>query len=503
MIFNENLSCLINLYDLEFISFIVIECCYEKNQNPQLNIICINFSIYIIFLQKEANIIGNDIRSSKISFSEIKAYTLSLAEKLKEKPDFLFSSMEERNVNGKLYVRLPLSGQKENNGSFYFTKLSDGKIQALYILALQPKKSALDGVVGFIDFDTKKFTAVTYKNNKPQTAYELNDSESFFSSGILKGNSFSASIKNNDACTEQTSVIKLPDGTDSVALLRGNSGAIPCPREPSTSFWQRILNFLGDVWSAISGAFNWLFSWGGSSGGSYTGGSFGAGGYYNWGFGGFTGSGASNCQYCSYDPGGSGWGPYDPFAGNNDPLAGKELAPDNFATDHYWEDFSYDNNDSINPPTSYKVYDQNGYRKNGSVYHYSEGDVQNYTDDKGNKYSTFTKNSNGEIIFFPGATITNFGVKNNRGATTSNGGIHADLSFSLARLQHEYGHYLQALKYGSFVYNTKIALASIWNMYTSPATHDSFWTEIEANQLAIGFFGNSSDIANKPGQFPR
>lgn len=89
-----------------------------------------------------------------------------------------------------------------------------------------------------------------------------------------------------------------------------------------------------------------------------------------------------------------------------------------------------------------------------------------------------------------------------KGATTSFGGIHAGLSFSLKYLQHEYGHYLQAQYFGSYTYNTNIVPASLWSMAFFPLTHKNFWTEINANQLAIVFFGNNSDIALDPTTFP-
>jgi hypothetical protein len=77
------------------------------------------------------------------------------------------------------------------------------------------------------------------------------------------------------------------------------------------------------------------------------------------------------------------------------------------------------------------------------------------------------------------------------------------LSFALKDLEHEYGHYLQALKYGSLNYNTAILPASLWNAATvSQTEHRSFWTEKDANTLAIAFFGSNSDIANDPVNFP-
>lgn len=204
-----------------------------------------------------------------------------------------------------------------------------------------------------------------------------------------------------------------------------------------------------------------------------------------------------------YNPGWGWW--WNGGGGAVNPFNGKPLAPEGFFTDRYWEDPTYDNNSIVNPPCTDPVqcaYDQDGYRKNGPVYNYKGGTVQNYTNDNGGKYAIFTK-TNGDKVKFPGATITDFGVSTNRGATTSNGGIHADLTFDLPALEHEYGHYLQALHYGSIIYNTYIVPASLWDMTTSPSSHPSFWTEVEANQFAIDFFGSSSDIALNPTRFPR
>jgi hypothetical protein len=199
--------------------------------------------------------------------------------------------------------------------------------------------------------------------------------------------------------------------------------------------------------------------------------------------------------------------PFNPGGGvvSQDPLLGKELAPENYILYHYWEEIDYDNNDYINPPQSNPTYNQDGYRPNGQPYHFKNGYVQNYTNDKGEKYAIFTIDNSGAQIKFPGVTITDYGVPFNSGVTTSNGGIHADLAtFGLAALQHEYGHYLQARKYGSLLYNAKIVPASLWSKATSSVeVHRYFWTELEANQLAINFFGNVSEIASKPNLYPR
>ena len=199
------------------------------------------------------------------------------------------------------------------------------------------------------------------------------------------------------------------------------------------------------------------------------------------------------------DGGGGGFTPPDPFAG-------KELAPSDYYIDHYWEDPAYDNNSYTFPPCTDKwscFYDQDGYRKNGNPYNYKDGTIQNYTNDNGENYAIFTK-TNGDKVNFPGATITDSYTLAGRGATTSGGGIHASLSFYLSDLQHEYGHYLQAKKYGSKLYNEKIVPASLWNAAVDTKQgHRNFWTEVDANRLAIAFFGSNSDIALDTTNYPR
>ncbi len=141
---------------------------------------------------------------------------------------------------------------------------------------------------------------------------------------------------------------------------------------------------------------------------------------------------------------------------------------------------------------------QSDYRKNGPAYQYMGGTIQNWTEiNSDGKYAVWT-GSDGTIVNFPNVTITNFGVKTHTGFTTSNGAIHADNDFTLALLEHEYGHYLQALMYGSVTYNTVIVPASLWNMTFDASNHDTFWTETDANAWATLWFGRNSAIGQDP-----
>jgi hypothetical protein len=109
----------------------------------------------------------------------------------------------------------------------------------------------------------------------------------------------------------------------------------------------------------------------------------------------------------------------------------------------------------------------------------------------------------GKETKFPGVSITNFGVIKDAGFTTANGAIHADNSFNLADLEHEYGHFLQALNYGESIYNGVIIPASLYSMTFDSENHKNFWTEKDANALATEFFGDNSAIGRDNNNFPK
>ena len=180
----------------------------------------------------------------------------------------------------------------------------------------------------------------------------------------------------------------------------------------------------------------------------------------------------------------------DPFSEQNLTLFANSLG-------RYWEAEEYDN-------IPFPIYDilsdgprdSQGYRKNGIIYNYSDGSIQNYTNDVGGKKAIFTHKSTGVQIILPGVTITDFGVLNAAGVTTANGGIHLSLNNNgIADIEHEYGHYLQALELGKFNYYLQIVPASLKSATINPIGHRFFWTEVDANRKAVSFFGSSSAIA--------
>jgi len=136
------------------------------------------------------------------------------------------------------------------------------------------------------------------------------------------------------------------------------------------------------------------------------------------------------------------------------------------------------------------------YRKNGGEYNYRGGNVQNWTNVDNNKdrYAVFTKLKSGEMINFPLAEITDSWVFKNEGYTLSDGSIHASLSFNLALLEHEYGHFLQAMFLGKKAFEVISQLSLVNAAVHSTEEHRRFWTEVDASTRAAIFFGPKSDI---------
>jgi RHS repeat-associated protein len=154
-----------------------------------------------------------------------------------------------------------------------------------------------------------------------------------------------------------------------------------------------------------------------------------------------------------------------------------------------------------------KAYEGNSghYVKNGDAISYAGGTVQNFNRENNlkDRFAIFTDSKTGSQTKFPGASITNFFVKKDAGYTTANGSIHADNSFNLKDLEHEYGHYLQAIYYGEAIFNTVIIPASLYSATFDPSNHKNFWTEKDANALSTEFFGDDSEIGRDNKNFPK
>lgn len=132
------------------------------------------------------------------------------------------------------------------------------------------------------------------------------------------------------------------------------------------------------------------------------------------------------------------------------------------------------------------------WHKDGKPGDYVGGSVQNWTSIDGGKMAIWS-GENGQSVVFQNVKIINRWVMDGYGYTTSNGVIHADKTFRLSRLQHEYGHFLQVIMYGAATYNGIISPSSLYSMVFSK-NHDNFWTEKDANAWATLWFGKNSAI---------
>jgi len=109
---------------------------------------------------------------------------------------------------------------------------------------------------------------------------------------------------------------------------------------------------------------------------------------------------------------------------------------------------------------------------------------------------------------FPGVKILEDGGYFDRGYTL-NGVIHVPQNYGLANIQHEYGHFLQENLYSNLgMANIDIQSAlnafvnTLGGVFGLSDTHMSYWTETEANKLAVDWFGPKSDIGKDPYRFP-
>lgn len=65
-------------------------------------------------------------------------------------------------------------------------------------------------------------------------------------------------------------------------------------------------------------------------------------------------------------------------------------------------------------------------------------------------------------------------------------------------LRHEFGHILQARKYGLEFFYTVIGPASLASAAARTGNHNLFWTEVQANTLSWQYFGAPSDWIMDP-----
>lgn len=65
-----------------------------------------------------------------------------------------------------------------------------------------------------------------------------------------------------------------------------------------------------------------------------------------------------------------------------------------------------------------------------------------------------------------------------------------------ALLRHEFGHILQARKWGLFFFYTKVAISSLISAWKKPSMHNFHWTEWTANYLSYNYFHTENTFWN-------
>lgn len=278
-----------------------------------------------------------DINSSAlVTMEQIKQWAASFLPTIADQPTLAYELTQKKMLNGRSYLRVPTYGAGSEGGFFYFTKNADGSLQSLYVLTDQKDKTKPDGVVSFVDFDNKTYTLATYQNNKPVALYSLKDNKGFFEGVFTNKQTGFIRKQVDDACAEQTSIIKLPDGKDSIIIKKVNGG-IECPG--FLTIWQKIGRFFSNVGDAIANAFDWLFGWMGGGGSGYSDGAFGSGGYSSWNFTDFWGlyGVGTGCTNCSSDPAGGGWWSYDPRVLSNESPSDEPMSNPN-SSSAWWDD---------------------------------------------------------------------------------------------------------------------------------------------------------------------
>lgn len=99
----------------------------------------------------------------------------------------------------------------------------------------------------------------------------------------------------------------------------------------------------------------------------------------------------------------------------------------------------------------------------------------------------------------------NFGAFRN-GASMALPGIGIFVSKKYAQddalLRHEYGHILQAKKWGYFFFYFRVAFSSLYSAYKNPRYHKYHWTEWSANFLSYMYFKKKETIEWNEDSFP-
>jgi len=220
--------------------------------------------------QKKMDVINDlsPLSQKRIEVTEIKEWVNTMLPTLVDQPTLLYARAEQSTINGNHFVRIPTTGKGSDGGSFYFKRRQDGSMEVNYVVQLVSDSIKGNGIVGFANLDEKSFRVNVYENNKLVLSKIVPDSLELYNQAFL---SSATQIKKLSGCPEQVTRITLPDGSDSVVIVKrlDGPGGPKCGNEYD-SFWYKVNKFF---------SFQWLFgNNGGGSGGGNSGGSGGGGG---------------------------------------------------------------------------------------------------------------------------------------------------------------------------------------------------------------------------------
>ena len=286
------------------------------------SVLVLFFVILISACQKKMDVINDlsPLSQKRIEVAEIKQWVDKMLPTLIDQPTLLYARAEQSTINGNHFVRIPTKGKGSDKGSFYFKRRPDGSMEVNYVVQLVSDSIKGNGIVGFANLDEKTFRVNVYENNKLVLSKIVPDSLGLFNKAFLSSASL---IKKLSGCPEQVTRITLPDGSDSVIIVKTlGDPRIDCPRDHDyVSFWDRVQIFFGNIGTWFRNNFGggggggnsgggdpwglWFFAWNGANiGGSGNGnGHSGSGGSGDFSGGGGGGGGQN----------GSGNNPWGPF----------------------------------------------------------------------------------------------------------------------------------------------------------------------------------------------
>jgi uncharacterized membrane protein YgcG len=287
--------------------------------NKAASVVVLFFVILISACQKKMDVINDQspLSQKRIEVTEIKQWVNTMLPTLVDQPTLLYARAEQLTINGNHFVRIPTKGKGSDKGSFYFKRRPDGSMEVNYVVQLVSDSIKGNGIVGFANLDEKSFRVNVYENNKLVLSKIVPDSLGLFNKAFL---SSATQIKKLSGCPEQVTRITLPDGSDSVIIVKAlGDPRIDCPRDfDYKSFWDRVQTFFGNIGTWFRNNFGggggggnsgggdpwglWFFAWNGANiGGS----GIGNGHSGNGGSGDFSGGGGGG-QNGSINP----WWPF-------------------------------------------------------------------------------------------------------------------------------------------------------------------------------------------------